>query len=227
MKYIPKDPKAPILQVVGGSEVERKEDWVPEGYMKNASGHLVPLEMVKQQDLLRDELVQDIVGTALRLNEMLREFKLQSMTDIQDLVTIAAEEYDVKMGGRKGNLSLLSFDGSMKVTRQMADIITFTEELEAAKELVNSCVSRWSEGANPNIRVIIDRAFRTDTKGQIKTSAVLELLRLEIDDEEWTRAMQALRDSIQSAGTSTYIRAYHRVGDSAEWVAIPLDFAAV
>ena len=227
MKYIPKDPKTPILQVVGGTEAERKKDLIPEGYMKNASGHLVPLEMVKQQDLLRDELVRDIVGTALRLNGMLREFKRQSMTDIQDLVDIAADEYDVQMGGRKGNLSLLSFDGTLKVTRQMSDIVTFTEELEAAKELINACVTRWSEGANPNIRAIIDRAFRTDTKGQIKTSAVLELLRLEIQDEEWTRAMQALRDSIQSAGTSTYIRAYHRVGDSAEWQVIPLDFAAV
>ncbi|MNR65258.1 hypothetical protein D3C85_1882250 [compost metagenome] len=66
----------------------------------------------------------------------------------------------------------------------MADNISFPEEIEAGKPLINQCIGRWSEGANANIRALIDRAFRTDSKGQIKTTAVLELFRLEINDEE-------------------------------------------
>ena len=52
-------------------------------------------------------------------------------------------------------------------------------------------------------------------------------MRLDMDDEEWERAMQAIRDSIQAAGTATYVRVYRRVGDSDQYEAIPLDLAAV
>jgi hypothetical protein len=133
----------------------------------------------------------------------------------------------VQLGGKKGNVSVTTYDGEFKIVRSVASLIAFTEELEAAKELVNACIDRWSQGANPHIRVLVDRAFRTDSKGQIKTSAVLELLRLEIDDDEWRRAMEALRDSIQTTGTATYVRVYQRVGDSDQYRAIPLDLAAV
>ena len=88
-----------------------------------------------------------------------------------------------------------------------------------------------SESTAPNrrtpIRVIVDRAFRTDSKGQLKTASVLELMRVEINDEEWQRAMAAIRDSIQTAGTSTYVRIYRRTGASDQYEAVPLDLAAV
>ncbi|MDT4878980.1 hypothetical protein FQZ97_1146180 [compost metagenome] len=38
-------------------------------------------------------------------------------------------------------------------------------------------------------------------------------MRLEIDDPEWKRAMEALKDSIQVNGKAVYIRVYKRVGD--------------
>jgi hypothetical protein len=39
--------------------------------------------------------------------------------------------------------------------------------------------------------------------------------------------MQALKDSIQSAGTAVYIRIYKRVGESDQYQAVTLDLAAV
>ena len=84
-----------------------------------------------------------------------------------------------------------------------------------------------SNKENANIRALVDRAFRTDTKGQLKTAAVLELMRIDIDDAEWKRAMAAIRDSIQTTGTATYVRVYRRVGASDQYEAVPLDLAAV
>jgi hypothetical protein len=52
-------------------------------------------------------------------------------------------------------------------------------------------------------------------------------MRLEIDDAEWKRAMEAIRDSIQTTGTAVYVRVYERIGDSDQYKAIPLDLAAV
>lgn len=200
---------------------------VPAGYMQNAAGHLVPTDQVREQDLLRDEVARDLAEEARVLNRALTAFKRRALTDIADLVRIAGERYDVKLGGTKGNVQICTYDGRYKIARQVAERITFTEELEAAKALINACIERWSQGANPHIRALVDRAFRTDSKGQIKTAAVLELLRLEIDDDEWISAMDAIKDSIQATGTAIYVRVYERVGDSDQYRAIPLDLAAV
>lgn len=56
---------------------------------------------------------------------------------------------------------------------------------------------------------------------------MLDLLRIDIDDAEWKKAMQALKDSITANGTATYVRVYERIGSSDQYKAIPLDLAAV
>ncbi|ANJ66047.1 sulfate transporter [Halothiobacillus diazotrophicus] len=200
---------------------------IPEGYMRNATGHLVPTDKVREQDRLRDEVTRRLVLRALQISKELADFKKQALAEIEDLIQIAADRYEVTIGGKKGNVSLASYDGRYKIVRSIADRITFGEELEAAKTLINRCIDRWSEGANDNIRALVDRAFRTDTKGQIKTAAVLELLRLDIDDAEWRRAMEAIKDSIQTTGSAVYVRVYERVGESEQYRAISLDLASV
>lgn len=200
---------------------------VPAGYMRNAAGHLVPEDQVREHDKLRDQVARELAQEAEALHERLKAFKAKALAEIADLVAIAAERYEVHLGGKKGNVTVTTYDGQYKVQRSYAERVTFTEELEAAKELINDCILRWSEGANPHIRALVDRAFRTDSKGQIKTTAVLELLRLEIDDEGWQRAMEALKDSIQSAGTAVYVRVYKRIGDSDQYRPLALDLAAV
>lgn len=200
---------------------------IPAGYLRNAAGHLVPESLVRDHDKLRDHVARELAQEAEELNRRLAVFKQKALHDIEDLVTLSAERYGVKLGGNKGNVTAATYDGAYKVVRAYVERITFTEEIVAARELINQCIVRWSEGANANIRVLVDRAFRTDSKGQLKTSAVLELLRLDIDDDEWRRAMEALKDSIQSAGSVVYIRVQKRVGNGDQYQAIPLDLAAV
>jgi len=202
-------------------------DKIPEGYVVNAAGHLVPEDQVREQDRLRDAVVRELVTEALDLSQRLAAFKAKALKDIADVVSIAAGKYGKHLGGRKGNVQLTSFDGKYQIRRAYAERVAFTEEIETAKALIDGCIVRWSEGASDNIRVLVDRAFRTDTKGQLKTTAVLELLRLEIDDEDWQTAMTALGDSIQSVGTCVYVRCYERIGMSDQYRAIPLDLAAV
>ncbi len=200
---------------------------IPDGYLQNASGHLVPRGLVREQDLLRDEVARRLALQAVELNKALAQFKRDALSDIADLVRISSERYGVTLGGNRGNVQIATYDGEFKVVRAVAERIAFTEEIEAAKQVINDCIVRWSEGANANIRVLVDRAFRTDSKGQLKTAAVLELLRLDLEDEQWAQGMRALRDSIQSVGTATYVRVYRREGASDNYVPVPLDLAAV
>ena len=66
-----------------------------------------------------------------------------------------------------------------------------------------------------------------DKEGKINTGRVLSLRRLDIDDDRWKRAMDAISDSIQTVGSKSYVRLYERIGDSEEYVPISLDIAGV
>lgn len=200
---------------------------IPAGYMKNALGHLVPEANVREQDKLRDQTARALVEQAKEINKQLAAFKSKALGDIEDLVKIAGERYDVALGGKKGNISVATYDGKFKVQRSVADVLQFTEEMEAAKALIMACIKRWSEGANPQISTLVSRAFAPGRNGQLKTAAVLDLLRIEFDDAEWKKAMKALKDSIAASGTAIYVRVYERIGDSGQYKAIPLDLAAV
>ncbi|HFH4022057.1 DUF3164 family protein [Pseudomonas aeruginosa] len=200
---------------------------IPEGFVMNAAGHLVPKHQVREQDALRDQVAGELAKQAVAISESLAAFKAKALGDIADLIAISAEKYQVKLGGKKGNVSITTYDGRFKIERAMAERITFTEEILAAKELIDQCIRKWSEGADQHLRILVDRAFRANRQGQIKTGDVLSLLRVEIDDPDWKRAMEALKDSIQVNGTAVYIRVYQRVGNTDRYDPINLNIAAV
>ncbi len=180
------------------------------GYMKNAKGHLVEVDMIKAIDLERDKLVTEIVGKARVLNAQIREFKGSVFGDIAAFVQLSAEEYGVQIGGNKGNVALLSFDGRFKVLRAIAESIRFDERLQAAKELIDECITAWSAGSRPELQVLVNDAFKVDQQGNINTARVLALRRLEIDDKRWQLAMKALSESVQVVDSKSYIRVYER-----------------
>lgn len=199
---------------------------IPDGYMLDSQGRLVPEGNVSDQDKLRDQVARGLADRAVELNRLLRQYKHDALNDIADLVSISADRYGVQIGGEKGNITVSTFDGRYKIQRVYAERVGLTEEVLAAKELIDKCLIKWSEGANANIRALIDQAFRGDRNGQLKTTAILALTRLKIDDGDWLDAMDALRDSMIATGTAVYVRVYVRTGADT-WRPVPLDIAAV
>lgn len=193
--------------------------------MRNAQGHLVPEALVSGIDKTRDSLVQDIAFAARHLQEQIAKFKINSLADINAFVELSAEQYGVKIGGKKGNVTLTSFDGRYKVCRSIAEYITFDERLQVAKELIDECIHKWSEGSNVNIRALVEHAFQVDKQGNISTARILGLMRVNIQDETWKRAMQAISDSMLVGCTATYVRVYERIGESDQWQQLALDIA--
>lgn len=198
----------------------------PAGYWVDREGKLIPESMVKPIDRTRDELVRELVDKASALAKQLEEFKAGAFSDISAFIQLSAEQYGVKVGGTKGNVSLFSFDGRYKVVRQVQEHIIFDERLQAAKQLIDECIQDWAAGSRDEIRVLINDAFQVNKEGKINTNRVLGLKRLNIQDGKWLRAMQAIADSVQVAGSKPYIRIYERVGYSEQYVPISLDVAA-
>lgn len=200
---------------------------IPEGYWKDARGALVPESMIKPIDRQRDQLVREIVEKAKELSKLMTEFKGSVFGDIEAFVDLSLQEYGTKLGGKKGNVTLATFDGKYKILRANADNINFDERIQAAKELIDECVAEWTTDARPEIKAIIDNAFAVDKQGKISIGRVLNLRRLDIKDQRWLKAMDAISDSLQVVGSTSYIRIYERVGETEQYRQIPLDIAAV
>jgi hypothetical protein len=108
----------------------------------------------------------------------------------------------------------------------MNETITFDERLQVARQIIGGCLDRWAAGARPEIRVLVNDAFQVDKAGNISTTRVLGLRRLEITDPDWQEAMKAITESIQISGSKQYLRFYER-DEQGEYIQIPLDVAAL
>lgn len=208
-------PEEPGVVVIGGRPM-----------MEDAKGRFVPVANVKPVDKLTDQTVRKMIDYARDLSAQIARFKGHCFDDVGSLQALIAELFGASLGGAKGNISLTSYDGRLKVTVQVADQLTFGPELQAAKKLVDACLADWSTGSRDELIAVVNRAFAVDKEGQINRAELFMLLRVEIDDERWRNAMAAVRDSIRVIGSKTYIRFHERDSADGAWSPITIDLAS-
>ncbi|MBP0439466.1 DUF3164 family protein [Tianweitania sediminis] len=194
-------------------------------YMPDAKGNLVPVESIKPADKLEDETVRKVMGYARELSAQITRFKQHTFNDLGAFEALLEQEYGAKKGGTKGNKTFMTFDGLMKVQVQVQDHIDFGPQLQVAKALIDECLTEWSADSRAEIRTLVTRAFNTDKAGQINRSEIFMLLRMEIEDERWKRAMEAIRDAMRVVGSKTYVRCYQRRSIEDGWQAVTIDLA--
>ena len=200
---------------------------LPEGYWENAQGALVPEVNIKEIDKLRDQTVRRIWALAEQLHQEMQKFKAQAFTDVAAFVQISADQYGAKIGGTKGNVQLLTFDGRLKIQRNIAERITFDERLQAAKHLIDECLKEWTADGRDEIKAIISSAFNFFIIVEFSTAKILGRKRIEINHPKWIEAMQAITDSIGIAGSKSYLRFYKRNDETGEYVPMSLDLATI
>lgn len=196
-------------------------------YMPDARGALVPVALVKPADKLQDDQVRKIMGFAIGLSEQVSRFKAHTMADLASLDALLEQEHGlVKRGNKgKGNRTYMTVDGLFKVTVQVADYIDFGPQLQIAKGLLDECLTEWSADSRPEIQAIIARAFNTDKEGQVNRTEIFMLLRLDIEDERWKRAMKAIQDAMRVVGRKEYVRFAMRSAPEADWSSVTIDLA--
>ncbi|MDQ0454686.1 DUF3164 family protein [Rhizobium paknamense] len=194
-------------------------------FMEDAKGNLLPVGNIKPEDKLQDETVRKIMKYAMELSAQVARFRGHTVADLGAFDALLAQEYGAKIGGQKGNRTYQTIDGKMKVVVQVADQISFGPQLQIAKGLIDECLVEWSAESRPEIQAIVTRAFNTDKEGQINKSELFMLLRLDIEDERWNRAMEAIRNSITVTGSKEYVRFYTRQSAADAWQAVTIDLA--
>ena len=130
------------------------------------------------------------------------------MDDIETFLDVSFEEFGVKRGGNKGNVSLISFDGTKKVQLAVGERISFDERLQVAKQLIDDYLKDLTKNSPDDIKTIITQAFQVDKEGNISTAKVLSLRRLDLTDHRWLEAMKAIAESVTVVDSKNYIRFY-------------------
>lgn len=194
-------------------------------HIGDGKGGWTPVSLVKAQHLLEDDMVRKIMGFAVAISVQVARFKEHTFDDIGGFEALLAQEYGATVGGTKGNKTLMTHDGLFRLQVQVADNVVFGPELQIAKSLIDECLNEWASGVRDELRAIVTRAFNTDKEGQVNRAQIYMLLRLDIEDARWQRAMTAIRDAMRVVGSKTYIRAYRRTAFDAPWLAVTIDLA--
>ena len=197
-----------------------------DGFMRNNLGHYVPAALVAERDKLEDQLVRGIASIFLRERERLAEIKRTTLADLHAFRELCAERWGVTLGGRKGNLTFSSYDGTCRVSLSVAEVLKFNTDLEVAETLISECVREWTRDSRAEVQALIDRAFRRNGDGDISTAAVLELRTLKIDDPRWEKAMHIISESLRVVATKDYVRVHMRDANGS-WEHVSLNAASV
>ena len=195
-------------------------------HMADAKGRLTPVEMIKAQHLLEDEMVRREFGWALALAEQIARFKGHAYAALDGFDALLAQEYGARRGGAKGNKTYYSFDGLMRIDIRINDVLSFTSGLQQAKAIFDEILQEKSADSAPEIRMIITNAFAVDKAGQINRANLYLLLQTESDDPRWQEGQRAIREAQKILGTREYIRFYKRDSIRDAWKPVTIDLAA-
>lgn len=197
-----------------------------ERYMRQSDGSLKPLGLVPAQKQLEDEMVRKILFFACDLSAQVARFKGHTFEDVNSHQSLLDQEYGAKAGGKKGNVGFVTQDGLMKVTVKMADQLSFGSELQSAKKLIDECLLEWGAGSHEALRGLINSVFNVEKEGQINRNDLFKLLSMEVQDDRWNRAMDAIRDSIRVIGQKAYLGFHIRPDHMAGWSTVTIALAA-
>ncbi|WP_425099163.1 DUF3164 family protein [Tropicibacter sp. S64] len=188
-------------------------------------GGYIPVKLIKAQHLLEDQLVRKVMGFAVPLSAQVSRFKGHTFEDLGGFDALLAQEYGVTKGGKKGNRTYQTHDGLMKIEVRVNDLLDFGPELQTAKHLLDECLNEWSEDSRPEVRALIRETFNTDKEGQVNRALLFTMLRLDVEEPRWNRAMDAIRDAIRVVGSKTYYRFQTRDSFDAPWTTVTIDLA--
>jgi len=175
-----------------------------QGNWLDARGKLVPEEYVPELDKTRDALVTELQKEAVKISEMILAFKMKAIQRIDAYLEELAQTKKVRENW-KGNISLDSFDGTLRIERKIDETLGFDENLQLVKTQVDKWVANRLKGTDDALAKVISQAFNMDKQGKINTAMLIKLLHLDIDDGDWKKAMRILKDSMSVKSSKQYI----------------------
>lgn len=204
-------------------EIEHPQ--VVDGRMLDQNDSLVLVKNIHEKDLLFHDLVLSIAVIWKDLSGKVQRFKQHNFEDVTTVLDLIFEKYQVKRGGRDGNMQFFTFDRRYKLAIAVQKKINFGPELQAAQAKLTEALDEMTNNDTSDLRTLVTAAFSLDG-GQLRVAEILRLRGFKIENEKWNEAMQIINDAILVISSKKQIRLYERNGQG-EYIAIPLDIAAL
>lgn len=198
-----------------------------QGRWIDAAGNHIPVKYVDPVKKKRDAMVEKLFRQAFAAQDRLKKFKDLVAGDIAKHLDWLATTNGEEALNPGGNYDLDTFFGDKRIKVKINKVIEFDERLQLAKQKIDSCLDRWSEGANQNLKAVVFDAFKSDKKGKVDSHRILGLRSLKIKDREWLAAMELITEAITITGTRKYISFQFKENPESEWETIRLDLAGV
>lgn len=201
---------------------------VIDGRMRDGNDSLVLVRNIHEKDLLFHDLVLSIAVIWKNLSGKIQRFKQHNFEDVSTILDLLFEKYEVKRGGKEGNMQFFTFDRRYKLRISVQKQLDFGPELQAAQakliEALEQMASTDTENA-ADLKTLVTGAF-TLIDGKLRVSEVLRLRTYKIHNALWNEAMRIIDDAIVVISRKKQILLYER-DVQGEYIAIPLDIAAL
>jgi hypothetical protein len=198
---------------------------IPDGYLADSRGRLVPIDTISEQDKRRDALVKELLAEALELEELIASKRVSMQERVDAYLEWRKGVAKVKRENWKGNIQLDSFDGGLRVDRRVKEVINFNEDLQLAKTVIDDWMKDNLKGSSDELRAVVMDAFSVDQKGNVNRSQILRLLRLDIQGAKWKKAMDLIKGAMQTQMTRQTTTFYIR-GEQGEFRQVILAFGS-
>lgn len=191
--------------------------------MRDAKGDLVPVKYVSAFDKLRDHHVNKIINHGRKIRTQLEGFMIESIRLMNE---VAAQK---ESHGDKGNLSVSSFDGLLRVSIRQRYNIFFDSRVREARDkmfaYVDSVLARVKVEDAQALRVILQEAFRVGSNNMLSTSKVMALIRMDIKNADWKAAQEVLKAALTPQKGKQYLMLETRLDSNHDYQSIRLDVA--
>lgn len=199
----------------------KKVEKVGRIYWEDPQGDLVPLQYVSKEDKARDRLVESVINDVEKHREAIKKLKEKIRTRVDTYLESMAYHYGENW---KGNAKISNFANDKAVELSISEMIEFDEKLQIAKTKIDNCITRWTEGSNRPLAILVTKAFRADKAGRLNKRLILQLRTYDIRDTEWKEAMEIISDSIRVVASKSYYNFYNK-DDEGKWHSIVINFS--
>ncbi len=223
------DGNAPTLRNQLRLTYEAAHPQVVNGRMENGRGDLVLVQNIHEMDMLHHDTVLTIAAIWKDLHGKIARFKQHNFEDITCMTELIFEKFNVKRGGKHGNMVFSTVDRKFRLLVAIQNKIDFGPELQAAERKLRDALSNMaSDSTSENaadLQTLVTAAFSLDN-GSLRVSEVLRLRGFKISNELWNEGIQIINQAIKVISKKKQIRLQERNAVGA-YINIPLDIAAL
>lgn len=190
----------------------------------NSAGLEVPEQYVPKMEKRKTKTALALLAQAKKLQKQVSQFKTFSLTSLDSIYNEMLAEAKVSQT-QKGNFSISTFDGNVKIEVRIQDTIDFDDRITLAKAKIDQLIEqKKTAGSDMELVTIASSAFQT-SGGKLDTKKVFSLFEYKITNPLWVEAMDLIRDSIKRKFSKRHVRFFEKNAEG-EFIAVKLDFSS-